>query len=154
MNSKRERIEKIVNRILINFGIGIVAYILLWFLLSKLAMDNAPVFSLAAFFAAAAVVFYVLSAKKGLPLKNYAHMFVAFSCALLFTKAAVIVSSVVGINRFVSLLNQKFLKVAFNTTYEVKFIAILGALYLIAMLIYNCVLIARISNEKPNKKKK
>ena len=68
--------EQLYNRILINFGIGILAYALLYFLYQKLYMKNWITFTLAGIFIAAAVVFYAMSGKK--PLKNYAHMFLIF----------------------------------------------------------------------------
>jgi len=151
MVSKEERIERITNRILINVGIGALAYILLWVLFSKLYMPNVTTFAIAGLFAVAGVVLYYLAKKKELPLKNYAYMFFAFCAALLFTRLAQIVSLFIGQYRCAALTNIPFYRILFNTSFEVKVIAILGAFYLVMMAVVSTVQIYRISKEKGGK---
>lgn len=137
MKTKKTQ-EQLYNRILINFGIGILAYTLLYFLYQKLYMKNWITFSFAGLFIVAAIVFYALSAKK--PLKNYAHMFTVFGVSLLFTRLSVIVATVIGMEKFISLQEIYWIKKLLQTRTEVIIIAYAGALYLIGMLIYNSVL--------------
>lgn len=151
------RIEKITNRIFINFGIAILAYILLWVLISRLSMSYIPVFVISGVFFVLSVLFYLLYKVKGFPLKNYAYMFIIFAVCLLFTQSSFIVSSIMGIHKFSEILrNSHFMQIIFNTAYEVKFLSIAGAVYLICMLCYNCYMINRLSNnrQRRNKKKK
>lgn len=154
MNSKEQRIEKITNRILINVGIGLFAYILLWVLFFKLGMPDVTTFTFAGLFAACGVSSYVLYKKKELPLKNYAYMFFAFCIALLFTKLSVIVTAFIGTYKCAALQNIKFFEVLFNTKYEVIAVAVIGVVYLVAMAVYNTVKIVKISKEKVVKETK
>lgn len=144
--------EQLYNRILINFGIGILAYSLLYFLYQKLYMKNWVTFTLAGLFMAAAVVCYVLSKKK--PLKNYGHMFIAFSVALLFTRLSVIVATVVGMDRFTALQDIYWLKKLMQTRWEVRIIVCAGAVYLVGMVIYNGILMHKAAREEKKSKKK
>ena len=143
--------EQLYNRILINFGIGILAYALLYFLYQKLYMKNWITFTLAGIFIAAAVVFYAMSGKK--PLKNYAHMFLIFGAALLFTRLSVIVATVVGMEKFIALQDIYWVKKLLQTRIEVMRIGWLGALYLVGMLVYNGVLMYRVGKEEKAKRK-
>lgn len=141
--------ENLYNRILINFGIGILAYSVLYFLYQKLYMNNTVTFITAGIFAAAAIVCYTLSNKK--PLKNYGHMFAAFTIALLFTRLSVITASILGMEKFFELQNIYFFKKLMQTRIEVIIISWLGALYLIGMLIYNSVLMVKAGKKKKNR---
>ncbi len=143
--------EQLYNRILINFGIGILAYALLYFLYQKLYMKNWITFTLAGIFIAAAVVFYSMSGKK--PLKNYGHMFLIFGAALLFTRLSVIVATVVGMEKFIALQDIYWVKKLLQTRIEVMIIGWLGALYLVGMLVYNGVLMYRVGKEEKAKRK-
>ena len=100
--------EQLYNRILINFGIGIIAYSILYFLYQKMYMDNTVTFTLAAILAVGAVVCYVLAKTKDKPLKNYGHMCVAFCLALLFTRLSVITATVIGMEKFIALQDNYF----------------------------------------------
>ena len=140
-NNKKQ--EDLYNRILINFGIAILAYSGLYFIYENLYMNNTVTFSLAAVFAVIAIVFYSLSGKK--PLKNYAHMFTAFAIALLFTRLSVITVSILGFEKFFSMQEMYWFKKLMQTRWEVIFVAALGAIYLVGMLIYNIILIKRTS---------
>lgn len=142
--------EQLYNRILINFGIGILAYSILYILYQRLYMDNVVTFTLAGIFIACAVACYALSKKK--PLKNYGHMFAAFGLALLFTRLSVLVATVVGMENFLALQENYFIKKLLQTRWEVIILVWSGAVYLAGMLVYNCLLMAKAS--KNSKKKK
>ncbi len=159
MDSKEKRIEKITNRVLINVGVGILAYLLLWVLFTKLYMPNVTTFAIAGVFALTGAAFYVLYRKKKLPLRNYAYMFFAFCGALLFTKLSNIVTAFIGMEKCKALTNVKFFKVLLNSSFEVKVVAVIGAVYLAAMLVYSGIRVNMISKEKnvrdtKNKKKR
>ncbi len=142
--------EQLYNRIMINFGIGILAYGLLYFLYQKMYMKNSITFAIAGLFALVAIIFYILSSKK--PLRNYAHMFSAFSLSLLFTRLSVLVSTIVGLEKFLELQNLYWFKKIMQTRTEVTILVILGALYLVGMLIYNIILMHKVGKERKNKK--
>ena len=151
-------LENITNRIFINLCIAVGAYIFLWILISKMSMSYIPVFISAGIFFAAAVICYILYKVKQFRIKNYAYMLAVFSLALIFTQSSFIVSSIIGIHKFSDMVhNSHFMQIIFNTSYEVKFISVSGAVYIISMLIYNCVIINRISGtrlRKTNRRKK
>lgn len=149
MNTQKTQ-ENLYNRILINFGIGILAYAALYFLYQKLYMNNTITFITAGIFAAAAAACYALSKKK--PLKNYGHMFAAFTIALLFTRLSVIIVSIFGMEKFFDLQNIYIVKKLMQTRTEVIIISWLGAVYLIGMLIYNSILMVKAGRKKKNKK--
>lgn len=143
---KNDSIEKITNRIFINFGIAILSYIFLWILISKFNMDCFIVFIVAGIFFVSALFCFILYLIKKYNIKNYAYMLAVFSVLLLITQSSFIVSNIIGINKFSSLIrNYPIMRVIFDTANDVKFIAVAGAVYLIIMLVYNCVIISRIS---------
>ena len=144
--------EQLYNRIFINFGIGILAYFALYCLYYKFYMKNTVTFALAGIFTAAAIVCYALSKKK--PLKNYAHMFVAFTVALLFTRLAYIITMIFGISAFEKMQEVYFLKKLLQTRWEVIIIAWMGAAYLLGMLIYNGILMNKVGKEERALKRK
>lgn len=144
--------EQLYNRILINFGIGILAYSLLYFLYQHLYMKNWVTFTIAGVFFALAILFFVLSKKK--PTKNYGYMFVAFGGALLFTRLSVIVASVIGFNNFISLLDIYWLKKLLQTDIQVRIIVICGAVYLVGMLVYNSILMYKAGKREKEDRKK
>lgn len=157
MDSKEKRIEKITNRVLINVGVGILAYLLLWVLFAKLYMPNVTTFTIAGLFALTGASFYVLYKIKKLPLRNYAYMFFAFCGALLFTKLSNIVALFIGREKCSALTNVAFFKILLNSSFEVKVVAVIGAVYLAAMLVYSGIRVSMISKEKTardTKKKK
>lgn len=146
--------EQLMNRILINFGIGILAYILLYILYAKLYMQNFATFLTAGIFALAAVAFYIFSAKTG-KYRNYGHMFVAFTLALLFTRLSYITSLIIGGQRFMAIINSGyFWKMVFNTQKQVMLVSILGGVYLAGMLVYNGMLMAKAPKNKKKTRKK
>ncbi len=146
--------EQLMNRILINFGIAILAYILLYILYAKLYMQNFATFLTAGIFAAAAIGFYIYSGKTG-KYRNYGHMFAAFTLALLFTRSSYIAAMVLGGQRFMAIINSSyFWKMAFNTQKQVMLISILGGVYLLGMLIYNGILMRKAPKHKKSAKKK
>lgn len=138
--------EQLYNRILINYGIAILAYVLLYVLYNKMYMRNTVTFAFAAIFLVAGVVCYVLSKKK--PLKNYGHMFIAFCAALLFTRLSVLVVTLFGFNNFSKMQEVYFLKKLMQTRWEVVSVSWGGALYLVGMTIYNGILMAKAGKKK------
>ena len=146
--------EQLMNRILINLGIGALAYILLHILYARLYMQNFATFLTAGIFALAAAGFYICAAKTG-KFKNYGHMFLAFTLALLFTRLSYITSLIIGGQRFMMLINSGYIwKSAFNTQKQVILISILGGVYLLGMLVYNGILMTKAGKNHPKKKTK
>lgn len=141
--------EQLYNRIMINFGIGILAYGLLYFLYQKMYMNNLLTFSIAGIFALAAIVFYILSGKK--PVRNYAHMFAAFSIALLFTRLSLLFTAIFGAEKFFEFQNFYFFKKIMQTRIEVTILVVLGATYLLGMLVYNLVLMHKAGKKSKQK---
>ncbi len=133
--------EQLYNRILINFGVAILGYILLYFLYQKMYMRNVITFTFAGIFLVAGIVCYALSKKK--PLKNYGHMFIAFCIALLFTRLSVLVVTFFGWDTFSKMQEVYFLKKLMQTRWEVIIVSWAGAVYLVGMLIYNGILMAK-----------
>ena len=133
--------EQLYNRILINFGVAILGYILLYFLYQKMYMRNVITFTFAGIFLVAGIVCYALSKKK--PLKNYGHMFIAFCIALLFTRLSVLVVTFFGWDTFSKMQEVYFLKKLMQTRWEVIIVSCAGAVYLVGMLIYNGILMAK-----------
>lgn len=133
--------EQLYNRILINFGVAILGYILLYFLYQKMYMRNVITFTFAGIFLVAGIVCYALSKKK--PLKNYGHMFIAFCIALLFTRLSVLVVTFFGWDTFSKMQEVYFLKKLMQTRWEVIIVSWTGAVYLVGMLIYNGILMAK-----------
>ncbi len=147
MSNKKKNQEQLFNRILINIGIGILAYIFLYIMYAKFYMMPSLVF--AAIFFVLAIVGYVLSAKKIANVKNYAHMFIGFTLCMLFTSLSRIFGYILGLQKFIELINSYyFFKILVNTRYEVILISWLGAIYLVGMVIYNSVLIYKAGNKR------
>lgn len=138
--------EQLYNRILINYGIAILGYILLYVLYNKMFMRNTVTFACAGIFLVAGIVCYALSKKK--PLKNYGHMFIAFCVALLFTRLSVIVVTLFGWNTFSKMQEVYFLKKLLQTRWEVIAVSWGGAVYLVGMTIYNGILMAKAGKKK------
>lgn len=149
-SSKITREEKLVNRIIINFGIAILAYIVLSVLFNKFYMKWQIVLPLAAIMLLAAVFCYIFDKKTG-KTKNYGHMFIAFGIALLLTQSSFIIWKVFGADVFNSLYKINVIKMALNSRNAVIGISWLGAVYLVVMTIYNCI---EISKERKKRKKR
>ncbi|MDY3928335.1 MAG: hypothetical protein SOZ34_03120 [Clostridia bacterium] len=147
MSIKKKNQEQLLNRILINIGIGILAYIFLYIMYAKFYMMPSLIF--AAVFFILAVAGYILSAKKIADVKNYAHMFIAFTLCMLFTSLSRIFGTVLGIEKFMELINSSyFFKMLVNSRYEVMLVSWLGGIYLVGMIIYNSVLIYKAGNKR------
>jgi len=143
--------EQLYNRVLLNFGIAVLAYGLLHLLYQRLYMKNWITFTLAGIFIAAAIVCYVFSKKK--PTKNYGHMFLAFGIALLFTRLSVIVGSIIGMDNFIKLQEIYLIKKILQTRWEVIVVVWAGVLYLAGMLIYNGILMYKVGKEEKKNRK-
>ena len=147
MSLKKKNQEQLLNRILINIGIAILAYIFLYILYAKFYMMPSLIF--AGVFFVLAVIGYILSAKKIADVKNYAHMFLGFTFCMLFTSLSRIVGYILGIQKFIELINSYyFFKILVNTRYEVILISWLGGIYLAGMIIYNSILIYKAGNKR------
>ena len=147
MLKKRTTQEQIFNRILINIGIAIVAYITLYVIYTKFYL--VPAIPIGIVFLILSAVGYILSAKKIVRAVNYAHMFLAFALCLFFTRLSVFVGTAVGMTRFIEIIkSSEVMAKLMNSRYEVILISWLGAIYLLIMLIYNSVLIYKIGRKK------
>lgn len=138
----KETEEQLFNRIMINFGIAIVAYSFLNILNTAYYMQPAMMFGW--IFLAIAILGYVLHFTKIVKAKiiNYAHMFLAFALAMFFTSLSKIVSTLIGLDGFIKLINSSdIIKKLMNSQNEVTIVSVLGAVYLVGMLIYNSILI-------------
>lgn len=147
----QKRIEKIENRIMINYGIAVLAYLVLYVLYNTFYMKYQLVLPLAGIMLIAAVVCYILH-RKTKKTKNYGHMFIGFTVALLITNSSTIISKLFGENVFNSLYGVNIVAKLLNSRNEVIGIALLGAVYLVGMTIYNSVLISKEKNKRKNKK--
>lgn len=132
---KEQKQEKIINRILINFGVAILGYGLLWFLYTKTYMANGITFAIAGLFLIAAILCFLF--RKKAKLINYGWMLLAFSAALVFTRLSTILFRILGSGIFMNMIRYRLFEILVNTRYEVMFIYILGIFYLAGMLIYN-----------------
>lgn len=146
-NTKRPRrkttAERIENRILINLGVGALAYVLLYILHVHCYMAPVPTFICAGLLAVAGAGCYIRSIKER-RFRNYGHMFAGLTLGLLFTKLAMLASWVLGTERVVQLIESaRFWRVLFNSRREVQFVCIAGAVYLAGMLVYNIRLLVK-----------
>lgn len=146
--------DRIVNRILINFGIGILAYLVLW-VLWRATLNNVAVIITAAIFAVCAIICFimtkfkvVIAMNKSKSFLSYGIMFVAFIIALAIIKSSYIVSWIVGVPRFLELAKNAKFEQMINAQNDLIFVAIAGAVYLGAMLIYNIVLLFKLHKHK------
>ena len=76
LSKKKKTQDQLLNRILINIGIAVIAYILLYILYAKFYL--APAIPIGIAFIVIAIAGYILSGLKVVNVKNYAHMFLAF----------------------------------------------------------------------------
>lgn len=140
LNRKKKTQEQLLNRILINIGIAVLAFIFLYVLYAKYYMMPSGIFAIVFF--VLAIIGYILSAVRVINVKNYSHMFLAFGFCMVFANLSKICGAVIGMERFMNLINTSgVFRMLVNTRYEVIVLTWLGVLYLIGMLIYNTVLI-------------
>lgn len=144
MNTKEIEMRKdhLTNRILINFGVAIVGYIVLM-LLWRTHLKQTAVFAVAGVLAALTVLFFILTKIKDKRFKNYAIASLVLTVGTLFLKAGVITAAVIGHENFANLIKIHFFEKLFNGRVEVIGIAVAGAVYLVIMLIYNIVKIIK-----------
>ena len=147
MNERKKQIEmeedRIVNRILINFGIGIFGYIFLWFLY-KTNLSTIHIMISAAVFAAASVICFIVAGVKNKGYLPYGIMFASFTTAMLIIKSSYILSKIVGMERFVDMMKNETLIKLVNASYDLRFVAVCGGIYLFVMLVVNIIMIARL----------
>ena len=134
--------DTIVNRILINFGIGIAGYVFLW-MLWRVNLPTTTVFVSAAVFAVMAVVCFVLGKIKTKAWTPYGIMFCAFTVAMLIIKSSYVVSKFIGMEKFMTLMQSSAAVKLLNARNDVMFVAICGGVYLAVMLIVNIVMLIK-----------
>lgn len=156
LQEKQERarkVEKLENRIIINYGIAALAYLVLN------TINNPPfnmrynvVLVMCAVMLAAAIACYLLNIKFK-KTANYGHMFIGFTLALFLPISRRAIGSV-NINLYNSMMKVGFIEKITNTANAVKLISILGVVYLVGMTIFNGVLIYKENhkNKKTDKK--
>ena len=142
MKNEITREEKLVNRIMINFGIAIVAYIAMHILLNKFYLKWVIVLPVAAVMLIAAIVCYIFHKKTG-KTQNYGHMFIAFFIALMLTQSSFLVWKLFGVEGFTSIYNIGIVKELLNSRKVAIGISWLGAIYLAGMTIYNIIQISK-----------
>lgn len=139
---RKETEEQLFNRIMINFGIAIVAYSFLNILNTAYYMVPSMMFGW--IFLGISIVGYILHFTKLVKVKiiNYAHMFLAFSLAMFFAALSQIIPTFIGWEGLKKLKDSsEILEKLINSGNAATIISILGAVYLVGMLIYNSVLI-------------
>ncbi len=150
--NKVTREEQLVNRIMINYGIAVIAYIVLYILSNKLNMRYSVVLPLAGVMLAAGVVCYIFHKKSG-KTRNYGHMFIGFTVALLATQSSFLLWKLFGVEAFRMVYNIGIFPKLLNSHNAVIGISWLGVLYLLGMTVYNIILIQKEKNMKKTKKK-
>lgn len=147
VKKRQEAEDKIVNRILINFGIGILGYVFLG-ILWKMNIPWSIAASAAVVFAVFAVVCFVACKIKSKAFLPYGVMFVCFALASLFIKSSYVVSKLIGMERFVALMEtSRAAKIMLNASNDIKAVAIGGGVYLAVMLIVNIVMLTKLKND-------
>lgn len=135
--------DRIVNRILINFGIGILGYVFLWMLWRANLPTNLILIS-AVVFAVAAVICFVLGKVKTKVWTPYGIMFAVFTAVMLVIKSSYVFSKIVGMEKFMSVMQTSQTAVRIlNAKNDVIFITLCGAVYLAVMLIVNIVMLVK-----------
>ncbi len=139
----QEAEDRIVNRILINFGIGILGYIYLW-VLWKANLSSIFVLISAAVFLIAAVACFVVGKIKNKAYVPYGIMFAGFTAASLVIKSSFVVSKIIGMEKFMALMQSSQTAVKLlNAKNDVMIVALCGGVYLLAMLIVNIALLIK-----------
>ena len=145
---KARKIEKLENRIIINYAIAAVAYMTLSALYkAPFHMNFKYVLPVAGVMLIAAIVCYLLH-KKFKKTANYGHMFIAFAVALAFTNLSTIIYKVFGQNVFNGLYSISLFQMLMNARNAVIIVSILGGVYLVGMTIYNGMLMYKENNKK------
>lgn len=154
-----KRVLRLENRIIINYAIAVLAFMIFRVLVvgyTNPDVRNAIIFSLAGVMIVAAIICYVLNKKTG-KTKNYGHMFIAFSLALIFSRGSIALYKLLGANVFEFVYDIKIAGLPvgeklLNAQFATNTIAWLGAIYLVVMTIWNGVLIHKETTQKKNKK--
>jgi len=157
---KKEREEKITNRILINLGLGVAAFMLLQ-IFSSMTIDfsTAPsmpyvMVGVFAVLLIGAVAFYVASKKKP-ALKNYGHALLAAAVVSLYLNAAMItywlgMGIVTPDGAVQEFIKNRILNTANAYTYTNWALGI----YLVCMFIYNIIFMIVANKQAANAKAK
>jgi hypothetical protein len=139
----QETEDRLVNRILINFGIGILGYIFLW-VLWKANISTHLVLIAAAIFFVLAIACFVVGRLKNKAYIPYGIMFAAFTAASLVIKSSFVVSKIIGMEKFMQIMQSSQTAVRLlNAKNDITFVAACGGVYLAVMLIVNIVLLIK-----------
>lgn len=134
--------DRIVNRILINFGIGIAGFVFLW-ILWKANLSTSLVMISAAVFAVLAIACFVVGKMKNKGYVPYGIMFAAFTVAALAIKSSYVLSKIIGMERFMTVMQNPAMVKLLNAKNDVIFVALCGGVYLAVMLVVNIVLLIK-----------
>lgn len=164
--TKKEKEESLTNRVLINFGYSLIGFVLLYvfYLYAMGTFGNISSYryvmlGLFIFFAAAAVVLYVLSYSKNGKLqknrhyfRNYGHMAVGVAIAVFYLNFA-FYTQWMPIESASDFLRSTlaFLK---NTQKDYIVTAVALVIYLLVIIVYNSILIHRLPSDAKAAKKK
>lgn len=150
-----QKIEKLENRLMINYAIVVAVYIL-WNYMNNMITGVTAKYNLTIILAILAVIGGVvcyLFNKKTQKTKNYGHMFIVMAIALIYTKCSMFVYKIFGGNVFNTLNSNAFLqKYLFNSANAVKILSVLGIVWVVFITVLTIVQIKKESNKKNGKK--
>ena len=150
---KAKKIEKIENRIIINYAIAAAAYMLLNTIKNyPFNMKFELVWPMAIGMFVAALLCYGLHIKFK-KTANYGHMFIGFTLALLLPISRRVIGEKINYGLYSSLMKINLFEKVTNTLTAVKIISWLGVVYLIGMTIFNGVLIYKVNKSYEKKAK-
>ena len=154
LQKKQERakkIEKIENRIIINYAIAAAAYMLLNTLKNyPFYMQHKTVWPIAIGMFVAALLCYGLHIKFK-KTANYGHMFIGFTLALLLPISRWVIGEKINYGLYNSLMNNEIFYKVTNSATAVKLISWAGVVYLIGMTIFNGILIYKVNQSYKKK---
>lgn len=148
MNNKEAQKLKdgITNRLLVNFFFAIIAYVVL-LILWKNNVESAAVFTVAGILAACSIVMFVLAKVKSKKFLGYGIAAAALTVGALILKSSLIISKAVGLGTFSKMMESRFWLFALNARTDVAAVAVLGAVYLVILLIVSIIQLVLISRK-------
>jgi endonuclease/exonuclease/phosphatase (EEP) superfamily protein YafD len=146
MNNKEAQTLKdsITNRLLVNFFFAIIAYTVL-LILWKNNVESAAVFTVAGILAVCSAVMFVLTKVKSKRFLGYGIAAAVLAVGALILKSSLIVSKAIGLETFSKMMDNRFWVLALNARTDVAAVAVLGAVYLIVLLIVSIIQLVLIS---------
>lgn len=148
MNNKEAQKLKdsITNRLLVNFFFAIIAYTVL-LILWKNNVESAAVFTVAGILAVCSAVMFVLTKVKSKRFLGYGIAAAVLAVGALILKSSLIVSKAIGLETFSKMMDNRFWVLALNARTDVAAVAVLGAVYLIVLLIVSIIQLVLISGK-------